>query len=146
MSIMPLNNRYFKIAGFIAGIALCVALLFYGYKTFIPRYKKSATADIGQNNTAVSPVVPKKLSIKELKYILMLTDNQVKRLEPIMKEEKLRRKAIFNQHSAAGTDGRSSVDKELQMFRKYYENMYSHILTDEQFKKYLQVRDARNEE
>ena len=40
--------------------------------------------------------------------------------------------------------GRQELQKELKLFREYYENMYSHVFSDAQFGQYKRLRDAHS--
>jgi hypothetical protein len=85
-----------------------------------------------------------KLTIEQLKEDLRLSDYQVKRLRPIMKEESLRRSTLVRKYSGGGPEARQALEKELKLFQRYYEDMYSHIMSEEQFKKYLEIRESHS--
>ena len=85
----------------------------------------------------------KKVSLKELKAQLGLTDSQVKRLTPIMKQKGDRRTEIIKKYAGKGEKARSAFIKEMQLFRQYYDDMYSHIMSEEQWSQYLQIREEQ---
>ena len=85
-----------------------------------------------------------KLTIEELTSELGLTEYQVKRIRPIMKEESLRRSGLIKKYANGGPAGRQELQKELKLFREYYEDMYSHVFSDAQFGQYKRLRDAHS--
>jgi hypothetical protein len=85
----------------------------------------------------------KKVTLKELKEKLGLTDKQLERLTPIMKENANRRKEILVKYTGKGEAAKPALKQELVLFQKYYDDMYSHILNEEQWTKYLAMREER---
>lgn len=85
------------------------------------------------------------LSIDSLTKVLDLSSAQVKRLQPILKTEKRRHDAIMRTYVSDSGQLTEAGMKQLADFRSYYENMYSHILNEEQFARYLRVRKESNQ-
>lgn len=85
----------------------------------------------------------KKVSLKELQSRLALTDAQVKRLAPIMKQKGDRRTEIIRKYAGKGEKARPAFMRDMELFRQYYDDMYSHIMTDDQWNQYLQIREEQ---
>ena len=88
-------------------------------------------------------IKPKKMSFSDLKSILSLTDKQVKQLYPIMKEKSAKQKAVIRKYAGKGESARGALINELTLYRKYYDKMFSHILSEEQFKQYMTLRQQQ---
>ena len=103
-----------------------------------------AAAPVKQASVKKGPAKPvKKVSLKELQGRLALTDAQVKRLTPIMKQKGERRTEIIKKYAGKGEQARSAFMHEMQLFREYYDDMYSHIMTEEQWNQYIQIREEQ---
>ena len=85
-------------------------------------------------------IVRDDLSLESLTRVLELSPAQVKRMRPILKQEKKRHDAILRAYAASNGNLSEAGIKQLEDFRLYYEKMYSHILNEEQFGKYTRVR------
>ncbi|MFA5116335.1 MAG: hypothetical protein WC486_03545 [Candidatus Omnitrophota bacterium] len=85
----------------------------------------------------------KKVSLKELQARLSLTDAQMKRLTPIMKQKGERRLEIIKKYAGKGESARAALMREMELFREYYDNMYSHIMNEDQWTGYLELREEQ---
>jgi len=93
-----------------------------------------------QESSTKASVPGKKITLKELKEILGLTDKQMERLTPIVKEKAGKRREIIAKYTGKGEAAKSALKQELLLFQKYYDNMYSHILTEEQWARFMALR------
>jgi hypothetical protein len=82
----------------------------------------------------------KAITLQELKARLNLTDKQVNRIRPIMEEKISKRKEIVRKYAGKGEAAMASLKQEFQMFQKYYDDMYEHILTEAQWQQYQAMR------
>jgi len=74
---------------------------------------------------------------------LSLTDAQMKRLTPIMKQKGERRLEIIKKYAGKGESARAALMREMELFREYYDNMYSHIMNEDQWTGYLELREEQ---
>jgi hypothetical protein len=103
-----------------------------------------APASPKQASVKKGPSKPvKKVSLKDLQSRLALTDAQVKRLTPIMKQKGDRRLEIIKKYAGKGESARPAFERDMQLFRQYYDDMYSHVMSDEQWNQYLQIREEQ---
>jgi hypothetical protein len=128
------------------GTAVLFAAGGYGaYEIFFRKKTAVVPESIPRASSAASPSPRRdKPVIEQLKSELDLTEYQIKRLRPIMKEESLRRDALVKKYAGGGPEGRQVLQKELKLFQKYYEDMYLHILSDAQFEQYKKLRAAHS--
>lgn len=94
----------------------------------------------GTGNTGAAR---KSMTLKELQAALGLTDKQTARLVPIMKEKAAKRKEVLKKYAGKGEAAKPALIKELMLFKKYYDDMYSHIFTEAQWNKYLVMRQEQ---
>lgn len=95
-----------------------------------------------QNTSSGMPGKRKAITLEELKKRLTLTDKQVNRIRPIMQEKIDKRKEIIRKYAGKGESAMASLKQEFQLFQKYYDDMYEHILTEIQWQQYQEMRKA----
>ncbi|MCM8827101.1 MAG: DUF2680 domain-containing protein, partial [Candidatus Omnitrophica bacterium] len=89
----------------------------------------------------INKPIPQKITLKYLKEVLGLTDRQVQRIAPIMKEKADKRKEIISKYAGKGESAKEALKREILLFQKYYDDMYANILTEEQWGKYLALKE-----
>ncbi|MDD2702856.1 MAG: hypothetical protein PHC33_02450 [Candidatus Omnitrophica bacterium] len=135
------RKKFFVI--FLGAVVLFAAGGYGAYEFFFRKKTAVVPEFIPRSSSAASPSPRRdKLVIEQIKSELNLTEYQIKRLRPIMKEESLRRDALVKKYAGGGQEGQPALQEELKLFRKYYEDMYSHILSDAQFEQYKKLRAA----
>ncbi len=126
------------------GISALISAGGYSAWRFFSAKKTPAPAVSIPQSAVTAPVVRRdKLTMEQLQFELDLSDYQVKRLRPIMKEESLRRSALVRKYGGSPQE-QQSLQKELKLFQSYYEDMYSHILNETQFSEYKRLREAHS--
>ena len=96
-----------------------------------------------QQETTTKSVPRNKIFLKELEDKLGLTDKQLERLTPIMKDKASKRSEVLSKYAGKGDASRSALKQELLLFQKYYDDMYAHILSEEQLAKYMAMRQGQ---
>ena len=81
-----------------------------------------------------------RMSIEELQAKLNLTQEQVNAIVPIIKRDRQKRQEIIDKYRGQGMAGIQSIRKELFALQKEHDEKYSKILTEEQMKKYIELR------
>ncbi|MFA5362149.1 MAG: hypothetical protein WC335_02735 [Candidatus Omnitrophota bacterium] len=140
-----LKPKFLRVIFLFLGIAALLAAGGSGvYEFYFKKIVLHPSAPAQQSSVVTPSSRRDKLTIEELTSELGLTEYQVKRIRPIMKEESLRRSALIKKYANGSAAGRQELQKELKLFREYYENMYSHVFSDAQFGQYKRLRDAHS--
>jgi hypothetical protein len=93
-----------------------------------------------RNASSGIPAKRKAITLQELKKRLNLTDKQMSRIRPIMQEKIDKRKEIIKKYAGKGEAAMASLKQEFQLFQKYYDDMYEHLLTEVQWQQYQEMR------
>ena len=87
-----------------------------------------------------------RMSIEELQAKLNLTQEQVNAIVPIIKRDRQKRQEIIDKYRGQGMAGIQSIREELFALQKEHDEKYSRILTEEQMKKYIELRKQESAE
>ncbi|MDD4908083.1 MAG: hypothetical protein PHJ00_03375 [Candidatus Omnitrophica bacterium] len=138
---MPSGNiiSRFKISAIISVCIIAVAVSAYLLYSHSPRGK---TPVLSAEDQRINELIKNNgLTLETLAEALNLTEQQVKRMKPVFRDEQKKREAL--QRKISSTDDQSLAEKlkrQLGLFHEYYEEMYSHILDEAQFSRFIRIR------
>lgn len=137
-------KRSVLVVGILAFV-VSVSAAFFVWQIIVKKQEAKKKEDaLNKRVETVVTTKHRRLTIEELTDKLSLTAKQVERMKPIMKEQATKRKEILKKYSRAGDQAKEAMAKEMKMFMDYYDNMYKNVLSEQQFDKYMLIREQLN--
>jgi transcriptional regulator with XRE-family HTH domain len=138
---MPCANiiSRFKIP---ATISVCIiAAAVFGFLLY-SHSPRSKTPVLSAEDQRINELIKNNgLTLETLAEALNLTEQQVKRMKPVFRDEQKKREALQRRISSARDEpSAEKLKSQLGLFHEYYEDMYSHILDEAQFSRFMRIR------
>ncbi|MFA5116336.1 MAG: hypothetical protein WC486_03550 [Candidatus Omnitrophota bacterium] len=138
---MPFDNiiSRFKIPAIIAVCVIAAAVSVFLLYSHSPRGK---TLVLSAEDQRINELIKDNgLTLETLAEALNLTEQQVKRMKPVYRDEQKKREALQRKISSSRDESAAEkLKSQLGLFHEYYEDMYSHILDEAQFSRFMRIR------